>query len=1665
MKKRLVAVVLLCLFLMQSVVFAHWADPYCTLLQKNQIMFGDEQGFRADDPLLRCEFAAMLNRAFSFSVKSSADMPDVPKNAWYYKDCAILYNAGVLTGDENKHINPERTVTRAEMAVMLSRAMGLSVQNKKSPDVEDVPNWAYGAVLALEEMNIVSGYPDGTFRGNNNLLRGEAAAVLAKILEAGAFSGGNGSIANPYRITKPEQFAFISTDRTASYRLMCDVVFDEIPMPVIGSKEMPFNGTFDGGFYRIIAKNSQDASNVLFGCVGLSGMVTKVRLLCPDTRMALCDTNNGKITLCANTSFINGTPDYVKQFGGIAYENYGKIDRCYNASDVVALDAEHTAGGIAGLNDGTVENCFNVGTVAKNCGAIAGENKGKIQNCYTLSGEIANSGKGTETNVYSGKNPGVHFSAEAFVPQNRVMGIADFPFMGNENFTHYAGGEGVSDNPYRIETIAQFENISENPDKFFVQTADLKGITRSVFDFSGVYDGNGYKLQTVRLQADADTALFLQNDGVLKNIHITDGSIRSKNNVAGLAMHNNGQISGCFFEGSLSGGSSAGLVYQNGKQGIISESYTLGRIEAGGRASGLVFQNDGTVSDVYSAAEVLSAQGCGIAFYNSGSLKSAYFAGSMPQGSGGLIYSNSGTAIYGYTFLVPAVLTNNGKTENVVTAAQSQMKNIDMYFGFDTIHVWESSADGAYPYPVLTKNPHYTVQYTENYTEFAGGDGSANNPYKIVTPKHLQKVKDYPGAHFILMNNLNLAETQTDSKALVAEVFYGTFNGNRMQILGLSGDKPLFGENYGSVSALYIKDANLSGESIAPFAMKNYGTISKCSFIGDMQAENGAGLVLANEGRIELCNTDGNFNGSYLAGLVLSNSGTVLECHSAVRMSGKEAYGLVKNDGGTVSDSWFGGYLTANNLYPTAQAGAKNCYYLNYYGRADSEAKSIADFRDNPPRLGENWQQKDGFPVLKNMPEMTLPLFDMEGDGSAENPYKIRLANQLRYLGMYPDKHFVLVQNIKANDLLFTPVETFRGVLDGNQKTISLLTVYGEQAGLVQRLEGKIKNLIFADVMAEGRAETGAVAAINSGVIENCTVKSGRIGTAGLYAGGICGRNAGDGLLDRCENGGDVFSAYATGGVSGINEGTVVLCRNIGGAVATAQAVQGIAGGIAGVNNGVIDRCYNNGKIFAYSESEASNAGGIAGLQQNSISNGYNTGEIHAKAKKQAYAGGIAGVSAKKTEIRACYNTGFTNATADETGMGSASGKANGGTLYGFVHENTVAEPVGAGAMKEDFVTPQAIDVMYRKEGYKTFDFDSVWGFEYDNGFYTAQLKENPQKIKIAEENLIDFAGGDGSMDNPYRILTPEQLNNVRKHLGATFVLLGDIDMSGYCKAHSFKPIGDNVFSFYGLFVGNNYQISGLKIDGEEFGLFRENHGEIYNCFFEDISGNGSGGTVAAYNTGLIYNCMQIGAQQATGNSENVNRGGLVGVNKSTGMVISSYNAGDISVQGENVQVGGIAYGNHGVISGSFNSGEIAANAQKLSVSGGIAAHNFGIVSDCYSANTIRAESEIAQNSFAGGIVGNNGGTVVNTYFSGDSVSASNFGSIAATNTSAVYNGYYMGRQGIGRDNGSSENVIQCTDQQLKMHDTFAGFDFENMWIMDASFKYPYPQFIEIAHR
>jgi len=128
------------------------------------------------------------------------------------------------------------------------------------------------------------------------------------------------------------------------------------------------------------------------------------------------------------------------------------------------------------------------------------------------------------------------------------------------------------------------------------------------FGFTGIFDGNGYKIIGVSVN-NPDSAcqgLFggLDYSGEIKKLGVVDSYIKGLEFVGGLAGYNNGKISDCYFTGNVAGDSVIGGFVGNNNEGTINRSYSMGAISGLYQTGGFVGTNDGEISNSYSTAAV-----------------------------------------------------------------------------------------------------------------------------------------------------------------------------------------------------------------------------------------------------------------------------------------------------------------------------------------------------------------------------------------------------------------------------------------------------------------------------------------------------------------------------------------------------------------------------------------------------------------------------------------------------------------------------------------------------------------------------------------------------------------------------------------------------------------------------------------------------------------------------------------------------------------------------------------------------------------------------------------------------------------------------------------------------------------------------------------------------
>ncbi|MDR0491204.1 MAG: S-layer homology domain-containing protein, partial [Oscillospiraceae bacterium] len=112
-----------------------------------------------------------------------APFPDVKNGAWYYQAVGYLASIGLLNGYPDGSFRPDNNITRAEFAAIAARFTVLPEHiSQVFPDVPPT-YWAAKYIAACSERKWISGFPDGTFQPYNRITRAESVAFLNRMMD------------------------------------------------------------------------------------------------------------------------------------------------------------------------------------------------------------------------------------------------------------------------------------------------------------------------------------------------------------------------------------------------------------------------------------------------------------------------------------------------------------------------------------------------------------------------------------------------------------------------------------------------------------------------------------------------------------------------------------------------------------------------------------------------------------------------------------------------------------------------------------------------------------------------------------------------------------------------------------------------------------------------------------------------------------------------------------------------------------------------------------------------------------------------------------------------------------------------------------------------------------------------------------------------------------------------------------------------------------------------------------------------------------------------------------------------------------------------------------------------------------------------------------------
>jgi hypothetical protein len=118
---------------------------------------------------------------FSYKeVEASTTFLDVKSNYWAKKEIDYLTNLGIIKGYSNGKFGINDSVKRAQVAIMLVRALKLNTNNRPNPEFSDIPtnHYAYKEIATVVDEGLFS--KAEKFNPEGTLTRGQMSKIFSE---------------------------------------------------------------------------------------------------------------------------------------------------------------------------------------------------------------------------------------------------------------------------------------------------------------------------------------------------------------------------------------------------------------------------------------------------------------------------------------------------------------------------------------------------------------------------------------------------------------------------------------------------------------------------------------------------------------------------------------------------------------------------------------------------------------------------------------------------------------------------------------------------------------------------------------------------------------------------------------------------------------------------------------------------------------------------------------------------------------------------------------------------------------------------------------------------------------------------------------------------------------------------------------------------------------------------------------------------------------------------------------------------------------------------------------------------------------------------------------------------------------------------------------------
>ncbi|MBH5319043.1 S-layer homology domain-containing protein [Paenibacillus sp. GSMTC-2017] len=170
-------------------IAGHWAEQQIKQAVINKLVNGYPDGtFKPNNTVTRAEFTVMLISVLQPKSNGTTltfkDRDTIP--AWSQTAISIAVKEGIISGYQDGSFKPNKTISRAEMAMMIAKALKLNANGVTATGYKDdanIPQMAKGAVKALKEAGILNGRSNNLFAPNASMTRAEAVVLLLRVQE------------------------------------------------------------------------------------------------------------------------------------------------------------------------------------------------------------------------------------------------------------------------------------------------------------------------------------------------------------------------------------------------------------------------------------------------------------------------------------------------------------------------------------------------------------------------------------------------------------------------------------------------------------------------------------------------------------------------------------------------------------------------------------------------------------------------------------------------------------------------------------------------------------------------------------------------------------------------------------------------------------------------------------------------------------------------------------------------------------------------------------------------------------------------------------------------------------------------------------------------------------------------------------------------------------------------------------------------------------------------------------------------------------------------------------------------------------------------------------------------------------------------------------------